>query len=163
MALKCNILVHIYAWKTKKNYDFFHRVFSKIPGWECAPLFTFIWSECCSVADKVALCAKVDAGIGRQIWEIFIHLDVDSQGKVHVDDLCDLTLRILRENGHVELEQNIKEWFCEEILIDFWSFFAAVVENYSGLLKVRQVYYIMCEVHVHVRACICGYVHVMYM
>ena len=76
--------------------------------------------------------------MGRQIWEIFIYLDVDSVGKIHIGDICDLVLRVLRENGHVETEQNIKEWFCEEILIDFWSFFAAIVENYSGLLKVRR-------------------------
>ena len=55
---------------------------------------------------------------------------------MHIDDICDLVQRILRENGHAESEQNIKEWFCGEILIDFWSFFAAIVENYSGLLKV---------------------------
>ena len=39
----------------------------------------------------------------------------------------------------MESEQNIKEWFCEEKLIDFWSFFAAIVENYSGLLKVMSL------------------------
>ena len=65
-------------------------------------------------------------------------LDTDSQGKIHIDDICDLIQRVLRENGHVESEQNIKEWFCEEILVDFWSFFAAIVENYASLLKVRE-------------------------
>ena len=88
--------------------------------------------------DKASLCSKLDAGVGRQLWEIFLSLDVESQGKIHVEDLCDLIQRVLRENGHVESEQNIKEWFCEEILIDFWSFFAAIVENYAGLLKVRH-------------------------
>jgi hypothetical protein len=111
------------------------RVFSKVPGWEFDPFSSLVWSECCSAPDKTSLSSRVDPGIGRQIWEIFLRLDVDSQGKIHIDDLCDLIQRILRENGHAESEQNIKEWFCEEILIDFWSFFAAIVKNYAGLLK----------------------------
>lgn len=111
-------------------------MFAKVPGWDFAPFASLIWSECCSVPDKALLCTKLDSGIGRQIWEIFLGLDVDSHGKIHVDDLSDLIQRVLRENGHMELEQNIKEWFCDEILVDFWSFFAAIVENYSGLLKV---------------------------
>ena len=114
-------------------------MFSKIPGWDFAPLSSLVWAQCCSAPDKKAICEKVDTGVGRQIWEIFIYLDVESVGKIHIDDICDLVLRVLRENGHVESEQNIREWFCEEILIDFWSFFAAIVENYSGLLKVSCV------------------------
>ena len=124
-----------------------HRVFSKVPGWDFAPLSSLVWSQCCSSPDKKAICEKVDTGVGRQIWEIFIYLDVDSVGKIHIGDICDLVLRVLRENGHVETEQNIKEWFCEEILIDFWSFFAAIVENYSGLLKVRQFMMKTCAQH----------------
>jgi hypothetical protein len=112
-------------------------MFTKVPGWEFAPFSSVIWSIACSSPDKTSLCSKLDSGLSRQIWEIFVSLDVDSQGKLHIDDLCDLIQRIFRENGHVESEQNIKEWFCGEKLIDFWSFFAALVENYSGLLKVK--------------------------
>ena len=114
------------------------RVFSKVPGWDFAPFATLVWSECCSIPDKASICAKLDMGIGRQIWEIFLYLDTDSQAKNHIDDLCDLIQRVLRENGHAESEQNIKEWFCDETLIDFWSFFTAIVENYARLLKVRE-------------------------
>ena len=111
-------------------------MFSKVPGWEFAPFASVVWSKCCSAPDHASLCSKIDAGIGRQIWEIFVALDVDSQSKIHIDDVCDIIQRVLRENGHEELEQNIKEWFCDEILIDFWSFFTAIVENYAALLKV---------------------------
>lgn len=79
-------------------------------------------------------------------------LDVDSQGKVHLEDICDLIQRILRENGHSESEQNIREWFCEETMIDFWSFFAAIIENFAGLLKVRNKL-LLCFTH-HFVSCL---------
>ena len=58
------------------------RVLSKVPGWDFAPFSSLIWSECCSASDKTSVCSKLDAGVGRQIWEIFITLDVDSQVKI---------------------------------------------------------------------------------
>ena len=58
------------------------RVLSKVPGWDFAPFSSLIWSECCSAPDKTSVCSKLDGGVGRQIWEIFITLDVDSQVKI---------------------------------------------------------------------------------
>ncbi len=59
--------------------------------------------------------------------------------RVHVDDLVDLILRIFQANGHNEQHHNIKEWFCGEEMIDFWSFFSQLTEKYVGLLQVHVV------------------------
>lgn len=59
--------------------------------------------------------------------------------KVHVDDLVDLIIRIFKANGHKEQEDNIKEWFCGEENIDFWSFFSQLTEKYVGLLQINIV------------------------
>lgn len=119
------------------------RLFSKVPGWEFASLTTVVWDLCSTTPDHKQLCAKVSPGISQQVWEMFICLDVDSQGKVHLEDICDLIQRILRENGHSESEQNIREWFCEETMVDFWSFFAAVIENFAGLMKVSIAVFLL--------------------
>ena len=63
----------------------------------------------------------------------------ESELKVHVDDIVDLILRIFEANGHVEQQSNIKEWFCGEEKIDFWSFFSQLTEKYVGLLQVHVV------------------------
>ena len=81
-------------------------------------------------------------------------LDVDSQGKVHLEDLCDLIQRILRENGHSESEQNIREWFCEETMVDFWSFFAAITENFAGLMKVSITVFLLLPALCFVSSCL---------
>ncbi|CAI8052370.1 Differentially expressed in FDCP 6 homolog [Geodia barretti] len=61
------------------------RVFTKVPGWEFAPFSSVIWSITCSSPDKTSLCSKLDPGLSRQIWEIFVSLDVDSQVRyIHV-------------------------------------------------------------------------------
>ena len=135
-----HIHTHTYTHTRTHTHTHTHtcRIFSKVSGWEFAPFSTVVWNECYSMPDKTQLCAKIDIGIARQIWEMFLWLDIDSQSKIHVEDICDFILRILRENGHSESEQNIREWFCGEVLVDFWSFFAAIVENYVGLLKVRK-------------------------
>ena len=88
--------------------------------------------------DKTSLCSKLEQTVSKQIWEIFMWLDVDSQNKIHVEDICDLVQRILLENKRSESEQNIKEWFGEELLVDFWSFFAGILENCGSFLKVRK-------------------------
>ena len=59
--------------------------------------------------------------------------------KLHVDDIVDLILRIFKANGHEELPDNIKEWFCGEEAINFWSFFHQIVEKYIGLLQVNVI------------------------
>lgn len=62
---------------------------------------------------------------------------------MHVDDIVDLILRIFEANGHQESRDNIKEWFCDEAMIDFWSFFSQLAEKYIGLLQIH----IVQEVH----------------
>ena len=58
--------------------------------------------------------------------------------EVHIDDVCDIILRIFKDNGHIEEAANIREWFCGEADVGFWSFFRTMVENYGSLLQVRE-------------------------
>lgn len=68
-----------------------------------------------------------------------LFLTSECELKVHVDDLVDLILRIFQANGHNEQQENIKEWFCGEDKIDFWSFFSQLTEKFVGLLQVHVV------------------------
>ena len=63
-----------------------------------------------------------------------------------MDDIVDLIIRIFEANGHNEQEDNIKEWFCGEAMIDFWSFFSQLTEKFVGLLQVH----IVQEIHMKV-------------
>ena len=56
-----------------------------------------------------------------------------------MDDIVDLILRIFRENGHNEKEENIKEWFCDEESITFWGFFSILTEKFVKLLRINIV------------------------
>lgn len=71
---------------------------------------------------------------------------IESELKVHVDDIIDLILRIFQANGHNEQQENIEDWFCGEPKIDFWSFFSQLTEKYVGLLQVH----IVQEIHMDI-------------
>ena len=62
-----------------------------------------------------------------------------SELRVHVDDIVEVILRIFHANGHTELQDNIKEWFCGEDKIDFWSFYSQLTEKFVGLLQIHVV------------------------
>lgn len=112
------------------------RVLSKVNQSSLGTLNSLVWDIVASVPIHSSLSNKIPRSCGQQLWEIFVRLDVDSQQALHIDDVADLILRIFKANGHNESEQNIREWFCEEVYVDFWSFFSTLVENYSGLLQV---------------------------
>ena len=117
--------------------DFIQSVQAKlVNAADLAPLFTVAWDTYTSILPHAQLGKRLTSVSGRLLWEIFLKLDDQSILRVHIDDICYVILRIFRANGHEEREENIREWFCEEVNIDFWSFLSALLEKYSELLKV---------------------------
>ncbi len=64
---------------------------------------------------------------------------LESELKVHVDDIVEVVLKIFKANGHNESENNIKEWFKGHALLSFLDFFNPLVERYVGLLQAHTV------------------------
>ena len=114
------------------------KILSKVNLSSLSPLNAVVWELVTSVPAHSSLTAKIPNECGQQLWEMFMRLDAEELQRLHIDDIADLIMRIFRANGHNESEENIKEWFCDEVYIDFWSFFSALVENYDHMLKVSQ-------------------------
>lgn len=114
------------------------KILSKVNLSSLSPINSLVWELVTSVPAHSSLTVKIPSVCGQQLWEMFMRLDVEGQQTLHVDDIADLVMRIFRANGHNESEENIKEWFCDEVYIDFWSFFSALVENYDHMLQVSQ-------------------------
>lgn len=112
------------------------RILSKVGTGDLPPLYSVTWDTCCMVPTHTAVCTRIPKLCGRQLWEVFVRLDQDSHMGLHIEDVCDLVMRIFQANGHCEKEENIREWFCAETFVDFWSLISALTENYVGLLQV---------------------------
>ena len=100
------------------------------------PLNSVIWDLYATESAHAHYCTQVPSLVGRMLWEMFIKLDTESARKVHIDDLAMVIARIFEVNSHQVKAENIKEWFCGETYIDFWSFFTSLIEKYSMLLQV---------------------------
>ena len=112
------------------------KILSKVSPGDLSPLYSVVWDTYVSVPSHTPLCTKLPRLLGKQLWEIFNKLDVEGKMRVHIEDVCNIILRIFNANGHSETEANIQEWFCGETQIDFWSFFSALVEKYVEFLQV---------------------------
>lgn len=116
------------------------KVLSKVNPSSLSLLNSLVWEVVTSVPAHSSLTARISKESGQKLWEMFMRLDIEGQQRLHIDDIADLVMRIFRANGHNESEENIKEWFCDEVYIDFWSFFSALVENYNHFLQVSQLW-----------------------
>ena len=98
------------------------------------PLLTISWEIYSSVISRKHLCSKIPRLCCRQLWGMFNKLDSDSSGFAAIDDIIDVISNIHKANGREEPADNIREWFCDQRKIDFWSFFSALVETHDDLL-----------------------------
>lgn len=100
------------------------------------PLTKICWDMYCSVRRRKELCDRVPRLSGRQLWAIFNKLDTEGRSTLHLDDITDLVLRFHLESNNQQTAQDIQEWFCNQVYVDFWSFFSALAENHLYLLQV---------------------------
>ncbi len=100
-------------------------------------LLPLVWELYSTVPSHAQLCSKVAKATGRLLWEMFVALDTECRLRIDTEDACEVILQVFQANGHLESEENIREWFCGERYIDFGSFFSALVENYVNFLQVR--------------------------
>lgn len=103
------------------------------------PLLTISWDVYRSSPHRIKVCERLSRLCGRQLWAVYNKLDIECSGFVHIDDVTQVIMKICQSNGKEEDPQNIREWFCEQKSVDFWSFFSALVENHSHLLKVHII------------------------
>ncbi len=99
-------------------------------------LLTAVWELYRSLPSHAQLCSKVNSATGRLLWEMFLALDTRKALRIDTEAACEVILHVFQANGHLESEENIREWFCEERQVDFISFFTALVENYASFLQV---------------------------
>ncbi len=55
---------------------------------------------------------------------------------MHIEDVCDLILRIGKSNGHMEQPEVIQSWFDNQQTVQFWPFFKIMTERYKQYLQV---------------------------
>ncbi len=99
------------------------------------PILTISWELYSSVMSRKALCSKIPRLCCRQLWGVFNKLDCDCSGFAMIDDIVDVISNIYKANSQEETTENIREWFCDQKKIDFWSFFSALVETHDDLLN----------------------------
>lgn len=102
------------------------------------PLITICWDTYCTVPRRKEVCERVPRLSGRQLWAVFNKMDTESRCMLHLDDITDLVLKIHYENGRPQTVENVQEWFCNQVYVDFWSFFTALAENHLYLLQVSE-------------------------
>ena len=109
------------------------------------PLTKICWDMYRSVPRRKELCDRVPRLSGRQLWAIFNKLDTEGRSTLHLDDITDLVLRIHLESNKQQTAQDIQEWFCNQVYVDFWSFFSALAENHLYLLQVSGYCCTLCK------------------
>ena len=98
------------------------------------PLLTISWEIYSSLPSRKRICESIPKLCRRQLWGIFNKFDSDNSGFAMIDDVIEVIIKIYKANGQEESEENIREWFCDQQRIDFWSFFSSLVEPHSRLL-----------------------------
>lgn len=111
------------------------------------PLNSLSWSVYSTVPGRKEACDRVPKECALQLWTMFNKLDTECNGFVHTADLTELILKLYEVNNKEENEENIQEWFCSQMEVDFWSFFSAL-ENHLYLIQRRPVeglYKVHCD------------------